>query len=96
MEQYGHKTHVGQFLVVFYTCTALRQHQVAAEETELGMLVHLFQRPHQSAGMEVAAGLTYYQIIFHAFSVFLIQVKEITWYFYSSIVTYILKLRSQS
>ena len=66
MHQHRDETHIRQFAVVLDKCPTLGSHQVAAEEAEIGYRIPLFQRPHQSRGMQVATGLPSYQIILHS------------------------------
>ena len=65
MQENGHKTHIGKFLVMLDTRTSFGSHQVATEEAKLRQFVHFFQRAHQPTGMKVATRLAYYQIILH-------------------------------
>ena len=48
MQQYGHKTHIGQFAIVLHQGASLGLHQVTAVETELRFCVVCLQRPHQT------------------------------------------------
>ena len=41
------------------------RHQVATKETELGLSVNIFQRPHQMRCMQITRGLANYQIVLH-------------------------------
>ena len=65
VEQYGYEAHIGQLAVVLHKCAANGRHQVAAEEAEPCLRVNIFQRPHQMRGMQVARGLTGYEVILH-------------------------------
>ena len=65
MQQHGHEAHVGQLAVVLHASAPLGRHQVAAEEAELSRRVGILQRPHQPRRMQVAAGLSCYQVVFH-------------------------------
>ena len=72
--QYGHKTHVSQLAVVAYAGAAHGRHEVAPEEPETGLGVVLLQGPHQMAGMEVATGLAYDEIVFHKSQLFSVSI----------------------
>ena len=65
MEQDGNETHICQLAIVSDRLTSLCRHQVATEETEFCLRVALPEGTHQTRGMEVAARLTGYQIVFH-------------------------------
>ena len=65
VKQDGHKTHIGQVLVVAHAFAADGRHEVAAEEAKLRRGVILAQRGHQPAGVEVATCLAHYQIVLH-------------------------------
>ena len=81
MEQHGHEAHVGQLAVVLHqraaagasvfvsviviVTAACLQHQVAAVEAELGLCVLAPQFGHEVRGMQIAAGLASYKIVFH-------------------------------
>ena len=68
VHEHGHEAHVGQFAVMLHALTANGSHHVAAEEAELGLGVNPLQGRHQVRGVQVAAGLAHYEIIFHACS----------------------------
>ena len=65
VKQDGHKTHIGQVLVVAHALATDGRHEVAAEEAKLRRGVILAQRGHQPAGVEVATRLAHYQIVLH-------------------------------
>ena len=65
MQQHGYDAHEGKVAVVLYARAAHGSHQVAAEEAELGVVVHLAERCHKTRGMQVARSLASYQVIFH-------------------------------
>ena len=65
MEQNGHETHIGQLAIVLHACAANGLHLIATKETKLGFGIALPQCFHQFGGMQIAACLTYEEIIFH-------------------------------
>ena len=65
-----HKAHVGQRAVMAKHGAALGLHQVAPDKSELGLGVALAQGFHQVRGVEVTAGLTGYQVVFHGTAFF--------------------------
>ena len=70
MAEHREETHVGQFAVVAHKCAADGRHLVAANESELRLGITPLQCHHQVRGMEIATGLTGYQVITHEFSFF--------------------------
>ena len=65
VQQHGNETHVSQFAVVLHHRAAHCGHQVAAEKAELRLPVLRLQRLHQVRCVQIATGLTGYQVIFH-------------------------------
>jgi hypothetical protein len=65
MEEYRYEPHIGQVTVMLYPCAADSSHEIAAEETEVGLGVYFFQRLHQTRGVEVARCFSYNQIVLH-------------------------------
>ena len=65
MQKHRHEAHVGQLLIVLYPGAALGAHQVSTQETELRLGVFRLQGTHQVAGMQVATGLSYDDVILH-------------------------------
>ena len=63
VQQHRYKTHIGQVAVVHHTRATDCRHQVTAEETELRMLIALFQSLHQMRGVQVSTGFTDNQVI---------------------------------
>ena len=65
VQQHGDQAHIGQVAIMADTCAADGRHQVAAEETEVCLVVNFLQRAHQVGGVEVARGFADYEIILH-------------------------------
>ena len=65
MQQDGNKTHIRQFTIVLDTCAPHRRHHVATKEAELRISILPFQFLHQVRRMQVATGLSRYQVILH-------------------------------
>ena len=65
MQQHGNQAHIGQVAIMADACAADGRHQVAAEETEVSLVVNFLQRAHQVGGVEVARGFADDEIIFH-------------------------------
>ena len=66
VEQYGDEAHIGHLPIVAHTLPSDGLHQVAANEAELRLGVFLLQCCHEAAGMQLAAGLTNNEVIFHS------------------------------
>ena len=65
MQQYGDQAHIGQVAIMADTRAADGRHQVAAEETEISLVVNFLQRAHQMGCVEVARGFADYEVVFH-------------------------------
>ena len=53
MHQHRNEPHIGQFLVVFDTCSSDGLHQVATKETKRSMFVFFLDRFHQVRSMQI-------------------------------------------